>query len=82
MSHFYGTEYKIWAGFELVGSTENFELGAIPNPPKSDDWKWSTDEDASNDFLRNPYFRVKSLTLEGTPLAAQFLKGLTKLAIS
>ena len=46
VSHFYGTEYKIWAGFELVGSTENFELGAIPNPPKSDDWKWSTDEDA------------------------------------
>ena len=46
VSHFYGTEYKIWAGFELVGSTENFELGAIPNPPKSDDWKWSTDKGA------------------------------------
>ena len=46
VSHFYGTENEIWAGFELVGSTENFELGAIPNLPKSDDWKWSTDEDA------------------------------------
>ena len=23
VSHFYGTEYKIWAGFGLVGSTEN-----------------------------------------------------------
>jgi hypothetical protein len=22
-----GTEYEIWAGFELIGSTENFGLG-------------------------------------------------------
>ena len=42
----YGAEYEIGAGFELVGSTENFRLGATANPPKSDDWKWSTDEDA------------------------------------
>ena len=27
VSHFYGTEYEIWAGFELVGSNENFWLG-------------------------------------------------------
>jgi hypothetical protein len=27
VSHFYGTEYEIWAGFGPVGSTENFDLG-------------------------------------------------------
>ena len=26
-SHFYGTEYEIWAGNGQVGSTENFGLG-------------------------------------------------------
>ena len=26
---FYGTEYEIWAGFGLVGSTENFGLGLL-----------------------------------------------------
>ena len=26
VSYFYVTEYKIWAGFEPVGSTENFGL--------------------------------------------------------
>ena len=27
VGHFYGTEYKIWAGFGPVGCTENFGLG-------------------------------------------------------
>ena len=27
VSHSYGTEYEIWAGFGPVGSTENFGLG-------------------------------------------------------
>ena len=27
VSHFYGTEYEIWAGFGPFGSTENFGLG-------------------------------------------------------
>ena len=27
VSHFYGTEYEIWAGFGPVGSTEDFGLG-------------------------------------------------------
>ena len=27
MSHFYGTEYKIWIGFGPVGCTEDFRLG-------------------------------------------------------
>ena len=27
VSHFYRTEYKIWAGFGPDGSTENFGLG-------------------------------------------------------
>ena len=27
VSHFYGTEYEIWAGFRPAGSTENFGLG-------------------------------------------------------
>ena len=27
VSHFYGTEYEIWADFGPVGCTENFELG-------------------------------------------------------
>ena len=27
MNHLYGTENEIWAGFALVGSSENFELG-------------------------------------------------------
>ena len=26
-SHFYWTEYEIWAGFGAAGSAENFELG-------------------------------------------------------
>ena len=26
-SHFYGTEYEIWAGFGPVGNTESFGLG-------------------------------------------------------
>ena len=34
--HFHGTEYEIWAGFELVGSTENFGLDATAKPLKSD----------------------------------------------
>jgi hypothetical protein len=29
LSHFYGTEYEIWAGFKPVGGTENFELGLL-----------------------------------------------------
>ena len=27
MSHFYGTEYEIWAGFGPIGIIENFNLG-------------------------------------------------------
>ena len=38
-----------------------YYLGATANPPKTYDWKWSTDKGAFiiNDFLRNPYFSLQ-----------------------
>ena len=29
-----------------MGCKKQFWVGAIANPPKSDDWKWSTDKGA------------------------------------
>jgi hypothetical protein len=34
VSHLYGTEYEIWAGFELVGSTENLRRVQQQTYPK------------------------------------------------
>jgi hypothetical protein len=35
-------------------------MGLLLHPPKSDDWRWSTDKGAlfENDLLRNPYSSV------------------------
>ena len=58
-------------------SVDHFQSFATANPPKSDDWKWSsTDKGAFiiDDFLRNPYFSTYSDILLHTVSKNGFLK--------
>ena len=51
---------------QLTICSHHFWMGATANPPKGDDWRWSTDKGAYviNNFLRNMYFNNMALRIQ------------------